>query len=133
MYINVRFFVLPKLFQTLRFRWRIRDKQLKGTNFSFAIVLLTYGGVELACILRITLPLALRPDLTSLDECLVCEIHNGSKRFFLAFLYCSPSQSIEQFSFFKQRCEETIINISLNCVNWDREFNVLNIDERVKF
>ena len=45
------------------------------------------------------LPLALRPDLTTLDECLVCEIQNGSKRFFLTVLYRSPSQSIEQFYF----------------------------------
>ena len=33
------------------------------------------------------LALALRPDLTTLDEYLVCEIQNGSKRFFLRVLY----------------------------------------------
>ena len=58
------------------------------------------------------LPLVLRHDLTTLDECLVCDIQNGSKRFFLTVLYRSPCQNIEQFSFFKQRCEETIININ---------------------
>ena len=31
---------------------------------------------------------------------------------FLTVLHCSPSQSIEQFSLFKQRWEETIININ---------------------
>ena len=56
------------------------------------------------------LSLALRPNLTTLDECLVCEIQNGSKRFFLTVLYRSPSQSNEQFSLFRQRWEETIIN-----------------------
>ena len=58
------------------------------------------------------LPLALKPDLTTLDEHLACEIQNGSKRFFLTVLYRSPSQSIEQFSLFRQRWEETIININ---------------------
>ena len=48
----------------------------------------------------------------TLDECLVCEIQTGSKRFFITVLYRSPSQSIEQFSLFKQRWEETIININ---------------------
>ena len=47
--------------------------------------------------------LALMPDLTTLDECLVCEIQNDSKRFFLTALYRSPSQSIEQFSLLRQR------------------------------
>ena len=56
------------------------------------------------------LTLALRPNLTTLDECLVCEIKNGSRRFFLRVLYLSPSKSIEQFSLFRQSWEETIIN-----------------------
>ena len=51
-------------------------------------------------------------DLTTLDECQVCEIQNGSKCFFLIVLYCSPSQSIEQFFLFRQRSDETIININ---------------------
>ena len=42
------------------------------------------------------LQLALRPNLT----------------FFLTILHCPPSQSIEQFSLFRQRWEETIININ---------------------
>ena len=58
------------------------------------------------------LPLALRPDLTTLDECLVWEIRNGSKRFFLSVLHHFPSQSNEQFSLLRQRWEETIININ---------------------
>ena len=84
---------------------------MKGTNFSVATILLTYGrGVCLY--FRDHLPLPLRYDLTTLDECLVCEIQNGSKCFFLTVLYRSPSQSIEQFSLFKQRLQETIININ---------------------
>ena len=58
------------------------------------------------------LSLAIKPDLNSLDECLVCEIQNGSKCFFLTVLYRSSSQSIEQFSLSKQRWEETTININ---------------------
>ena len=58
------------------------------------------------------LPLVIRPNLTTLDECLVCEIQNGSKCFFITVMHRSPSQSLEQFSFFKQRWEETIININ---------------------
>ena len=51
-------------------------------------------------------------DLTTLDECQVCEIQNGSKCFFVIVLYRSPSQSIEQFFLFRQRSDETIININ---------------------
>ena len=58
------------------------------------------------------LPLVIRPNLTTLDECLVCEMQSGSKHFFITVLYRFPSQSIEQFSLFKQRWEETIININ---------------------
>ena len=56
------------------------------------------------------LPLVLTPNLTTLDECFVCEIQNGSKRFFLTVLYRYPSQSIEPFSLFKQKWEEITIN-----------------------
>ena len=59
--------------------------------------------------------LVIRPNLTALDEFLVCEIQNGSKPFFITVLYRFPSQSIEQFSLFKQRWEETIININGCC------------------
>ena len=58
------------------------------------------------------LPLVIRPNLTALDECVVCKIQNDSKRFFIIILYHSLSQSIEQFSLFKQRWEEIIININ---------------------
>ena len=75
------------------------------------------------------LSLALRPDLTTLDEYLVCEVQNGSKRFFLTVLYRSPSQSNEQFSLFRQRWEETIINIndcSPTIAIYIRDFNARN-------
>ena len=58
------------------------------------------------------LPVVIRPNLTALDQCLVCEIQSGFKRFFITVLYHSPSQRIKQFSLFKQRWEETIININ---------------------
>ena len=75
------------------------------------------------------MPLVIRPNLTALDKCLVCEIQNGSKPFFITVLYRSPSQSIEQFSLFKQRWEETIINIndcSPTIVMYNGDFNVRN-------
>ena len=80
-----------------------------GINFSVATIHPTYRRMVFGDF-KDHSPLALRPNLTALDECLVCEIQNGSKRFFLRVLHLSPSQSIEQFSLFKQRWEETIIN-----------------------
>ena len=75
------------------------------------------------------MPLAIRPNLNTLDECLFCGIQNGSKRFFITVLYHSPSQSIKQFSLFKQRWEETIININ-DCspiiAMYTGDFNVRN-------
>ena len=55
------------------------------------------------------LSLVRRSDLTSLDECLVCEIQTGTKHFFLTVIYRSPSKDIEQFSLVKQKLEETIV------------------------
>ena len=60
------------------------------------------------------LPLVNRIDLSNLNECLVCELKLGKNHIFLTALYRSPSQSIEQFSTFKQQLEETIVNIN-NC------------------
>ena len=80
-----------------------------GINFSVATIHPTYRRMVFGDF-KDHSPLALRSNLTALDGCLVCEIQNGSKRFFLRVLHLSPSQSIEQFSLFKQRWEETIIN-----------------------
>ena len=52
-----------------------------------------------------------KPQLTSLDECLVCEVISGSRKLILCLLYRSPSQDAEEFSTFKQKWEETINNI----------------------
>ena len=52
-----------------------------------------------------------RPELSSLDECLVCEVRSGSKKLLLCLLYRTPSQDAEEFSAFKQKWEETIKNI----------------------
>eukprot|EP00111_Clytia_hemisphaerica_P003579 TCONS_00010225-protein len=53
-----------------------------------------------------------RPDLSSLDECLVCEVNSGTKKLFLCLLYRSPSQDADEFADFKHKWEQTIINIS---------------------
>ena len=87
------------------------------------------GGVGLY--FKDHLPFAIRPNLTALDGCLVCEIQNGSKRLFITILYRSPSQSIEQFSLFKQRWEETIIYIndySPPITMYIKDFNARNAE-----
>ena len=53
-----------------------------------------------------------RRPLTSLDECLVCEVKSGTKKLILALLYRSPSQDSDEFTAFKQKWEETINNIN---------------------
>lgn len=58
------------------------------------------------------LSLVRRSDLTSLDECLVCEIKTGTKNLFLCHIYRSPSQNLDLFTDFKQKWEETIKNIN---------------------
>ena len=90
-------FVLPRLFQTLWFRGRIRDQQLKGTSSSVAFILLTIGRSEVCLYFKDHLPLASRLKFITLDECLVCEIQNGFKRFFITVLYRSPSRASSNF------------------------------------
>ena len=58
------------------------------------------------------LPISLKPNLIILNECLVCEFKAGKKRCFITVLYRSPSQSIEEFSQFKKRWEQTMIYIN---------------------
>ena len=53
-----------------------------------------------------------RPELSSLDECLVCEVSSGTKKIILCLLYRTPSQNADEFALFKQKWEETIININ---------------------
>ena len=53
-----------------------------------------------------------RPELSSLDECLVCEVNSGTKKIILCLLYRSPSQDADEFADFKHKWEETIININ---------------------
>ena len=52
--------------------------------------------------------------MSSLYECLVCELKVGRKKCFTTTLYRSPSQSIEEFNNFKSNFEQTIININSN-------------------
>lgn len=58
------------------------------------------------------LSLIRRPELTTLDECLICEVRTDSKKVFLCHCYRSPSQDSEHFEFFKQKWEESILNIN---------------------
>ena len=60
------------------------------------------------------LPLICKPNLTPLDECLVCELKIGNKKCFISVLYRSPSQSLEEFERFKNGWVNTILNIK-NC------------------
>ena len=47
------------------------------------------------------LPLISKPNLTSLDECPVCELKVGNRKCFITVLYRSPSQSLDEFERFK--------------------------------
>ena len=53
-----------------------------------------------------------KPHLTSLDECIVCEVMSGSKKLILCLLYRSPSQNSDEFEVFKDRLEETFNNVN---------------------
>ena len=87
------------------------------------------GGV---CIyFRDHLGLEERPELTTLDECLVVEIKTSSGKFFLCVCYRSPSQTSDEFEDFINKWEETIINVnncSPNSVIFLGDFNVKNSD-----
>ena len=71
------------------------------------------------------------PDLTNLEECLVCKLRAGSKQLFFTVIYRSPSQTLYRFSVFKRKCEETIVNIN-NCSPlislYVGDFNARNLD-----
>ena len=49
---------------------------------------------------------------SNLDECLLCELSYKNKKCFIATLYCSPSQSREEFEKFLSNCEVLIKAIS---------------------
>ena len=87
------------------------------------------GGV---CIYyRDHLVLEKRPELTTLNECLVTEIKTSSGRFFLCVCYRSPSQTSAEFDDFTSKWEETIVNVN-NCSPISAiflgDFNVKNSD-----
>ena len=87
------------------------------------------GGV---CIYyRDHLGIEVKPQLTSLDECLVIELKTGVNRFFLCVCYRSPSQTSDEFDVFSRKWEETIINInnfSPTTAIFLGDFNVKNSD-----
>ena len=60
------------------------------------------------------LPLAIRPNLTTLDKCLVCEIQNGSKRFFIKQLHRSPKSKYKGGR--KQSLALMIVFLLLPCI-----------------
>ena len=44
--------------------------------------------------------LTCEPNLTSLDQCLLCELKIGNKKCFITVIYRSPTQSLEDFEKF---------------------------------
>ena len=63
------------------------------------------------------LPLIRKLGMSSLDECLVCELNVGRKKRLIRTLHRSPSQSIEELINFKSNFEQTIININNNNIS----------------
>ena len=57
------------------------------------------------------LPLRIRDDISILQECLVCEIKANQKTIFLSGIYRSPSQSLDEFSSFKDQLDDTLTRI----------------------
>jgi len=83
------------------------------------------GGV---CIFyRDHLALVKKPELTSLDECLVCEMKTGANRFFLCLCYRSPSQNSDEFADFSRKWEETN-DCSPTAAIFLGDFNIRNSD-----
>ena len=77
------------------------------------------------------LPLVQRPELTFLDECVVCEIKLGTNNLIFSLLYRSPSQNPDQFDQFKDKWEETIksiVNCSPSVLVFLGDFNARNSD-----
>ena len=58
------------------------------------------------------LPITFKPNLTPLDECLVCELKISNKKYFMTALYRSPSQSLQEFERFINDWVNTILNIN---------------------
>ena len=87
------------------------------------------GGV---CIYyRDHLGLEKKPELTTLDECLVVEIKVGTNRLCLCVLYRSPSQSADEFDDFTNKWEETMTSINNRFPNsalFIGDFNVKHSD-----
>ena len=104
------------------------------------------------------LPLICKPNLTPLDECLVCELKIGNKKCFISVLYRSPSQSLEEFERFKNGWVNTKINLkiyylplyerlvwdyskaeltnirkSLSQINWHNALKNLNVNDQVEY
>ncbi len=87
------------------------------------------GGVYIYY--RNHLGIEIKPQLTTLDECLVAELKTGANRFFLCVCYRSPSQTSDEFEVFSRKWEETIINIdnfSPTAAIFLGDFNVKNSD-----
>ena len=77
------------------------------------------------------LPLVRKPELTSLDECLTCELKSGANTLIFCLIYRSPSQDSDSFESFKVKWEETIQNIqdcSPTTSIFIGDFNVRNSD-----
>ena len=53
-----------------------------------------------------------RPDMTTLSECIVCELHLDRKKYFFVVLYRSPSQDQDEFECFMNKFELMLSNMS---------------------
>ena len=58
------------------------------------------------------IPLIKRDDICTLDNCLVTEIHSQGEKCFLTCIYCSPSQSRDEFDDFYTKFDLLLCNIN---------------------
>ena len=49
-----------------------------------------------------------RPDMTTLPECLICELHLDMKKYLFLVMYKSPNQDQEEFECFMDNLERMI-------------------------
>ena len=66
------------------------------------------------------IPLIKRGNICTLDNCLVTEICSKGEKYFLSFIYCSPTQSHDE-------CENFCINFELRLNNINDEFPICSI------
>ena len=58
------------------------------------------------------IPLTKKDDICTLDNCLVTEIRSQGEKYFLTCIYCSPSQSRDEFDDFCSKFDLLLSNIN---------------------